>query len=223
MSSNAEACLKPSWIMPVIAFWQRLISISTALLIAAIAATEPAGAAGSGTEGGFERCRTISDDALRLRCFEDATLPPAKKTPTTPGGWKVIRTPRPQGGGEAVSIIHTPDLIQSDPDLAGLMLRCSDKGVEVLVILISPFPPRSHPVITVPSAKDNLQFAATVVPPGAALRLPDGALELANGPWQSLAELPIKVEDAGTSIRGVVPLGGLDAALKTLKASCPTP
>jgi hypothetical protein len=211
------------WIMPVIAFWQPLFSIFTALLIAAIAGTGPADAANSGPEGGLERCRTIPDDALRLRCFEDATSPPAKKTPATPGEWKLIRTPRPQGGGEAVSIIHTPDFIRSDPDFAGLMLRCGDNGIEVLVILISPFPPRSRPVVTVPSAKDDVQFAATIVPPGAVLRLPDDALELANGPWQSLAELPIKVEDAGTSIRGVVPLGGLDTALKTLQASCPTP
>jgi hypothetical protein len=67
--------------MPVIAFWQPLFSISTALLIAAIAGTGPADAAGSGPEGGLERCRTIPDDALRLRCFEDATSPPAKKHP----------------------------------------------------------------------------------------------------------------------------------------------
>src|ERR1700687_3487569 len=112
--------------MPIIAFWQRLFSISTALLIAAIAGTDPADATGSGPERGLERCRTIPDTALRLRCFEDATSPPATKTPATPDGWKLIRTPRPQGGGEAVSIIHTPDLMRSDPDLAGLMFRCGD-------------------------------------------------------------------------------------------------
>jgi hypothetical protein len=209
--------------MPVIAFWQRLFLISTSLLVTATAGMDPANAAGSGSEGGLEHCRTIHDNALRLQCFEDAASPSAKKTSTTPGGWKLIRTPRPQGGGEAVSIIHTPDLMHSDPDFAGLMFRCGDKGVEVLVIVISPFPPRSHPVVTVPSTKDDLKFAVTIVPPGAALRLPDDALELANGPWQSLAELPIKIEDAETSIRGVVPLGGLDAALITLKASCSTP
>jgi hypothetical protein len=215
--------INPYWIMPVIALRQPLFSISAALLIAAIAGTSPSNAADSGAEGGLEHCRTIPDDAARLRCFEAATSSPAKKAPATPDGWKLVRTPRPQGGGEAVSMIHTADLMRSDPDFAGLTLRCGDNGIEVWLVLISPFPPRSRPEVTVRSTNGDLRFVATVVPPGAALRLPDDALALANGPWQSLAEIPIKVENGTTSIRGVVPLGGLDAALKTLRANCPTP
>ena len=192
------------------------------LLIALIAVGGGARAADPGAEG-VERCRTILDAAARLRCFEEATAPRIKAPPASPNGWRLVRTPRAEDAGETVSMIHTPDVMRSDPDFAGLMLRCAEHGLEVLVVVISPFEPRSRPVVTVPAGKDSVRLDAKPLPTGAALRLPDDAVGLASGPWQSLTELPIKVEDAGTSIRGIVPLAGLDAAMKTLRASCPTP
>jgi len=210
--------------MPAIAVRQHF-TISAALLVAAIAGPSLADAAGSSPENsaGLEHCLIIRDDAARLRCFEDATSPPAKKIPSTSNGWQLLRTPRPQGAGEAVSMTHTPELMRSDPDFAGMMLRCGDKGIEILFVVISPFSPRSHPMVTVPGADNDLRFAATVVPPGVALRLPDDALALADGPWQSRSELPVKIEDSPISIRGIVPISGLDVALKTLRANCQSP
>jgi hypothetical protein len=182
----------------------------------------------------LESCRAIADSATRLRCFENATSnlagpkrPPVAAAPptvsTSMGGWRLVRTPNPTGGKDAVSIMHTPDLLRSDPDLAGLMIRCGDAGNEVVMVLISPFPPRAHPQVAIGEPGAGTRFEAKVSPPGVFILLPNEAIALASGPWQSLAELPVEIIADGTAIRGVFPLQGLSAALKTLTASCPGP
>ncbi len=45
------------------------------------------------------------------------------------------------------SIMPTADLSRSDLDFAGLMLRCAQDGIEALVIVIEPRPPRARPSI----------------------------------------------------------------------------
>ncbi len=184
-------------------------------------------------EGAFEHCRTIADDAARLRCYEEATSrPPAAVTPLPPaavppqasstgaGNWRLVRTPNPAGGPDAVAITQTADIAKSDLDLAGLMLRCGQMGVEVLVVLVEPLPPRAHPKVSVSTGGAALDFPATVVPPGALVLLPQDASALANGPWQNAAELTIDVEDSSERVKGVVPVAGLSSALPNLMANC---
>jgi hypothetical protein len=173
----------------------------------------------------LETCRAIQDSAARLRCFENAAAglagsrqPPAASASME--GWRLVRTPNPAGGKDAVSITHTPDLLRSDPDLAGLMVRCGETGNEVLIALISPFPPRARPQVVL-GGPGGTRLEAKVVPPTALLLLPGEATALASGPWQSLAELSVQVMDDATTISGVVPLKGLGAALQVLTASCP--
>jgi hypothetical protein len=192
-------------------------------------------------ESAFEHCRTIADDAARLRCYEGATsqppaaapsqspaaatpLPPAVAPPqassTGAGNWRLVRTPNPAGGPDAVSITQTADITKSDLDLAGLMLRCGQTGVEVLVVLVEPLPPRAHPKVSVSTGGAALDLPATVVPPGALILLPQDASVLANGPWQNAAELTIDVEDSSERVKGVVPVAGLSSALPKLMANC---
>ena len=61
------------------------------------------------------------------------------------GTWRLVRTPNPRGGPDAVSIMQTAEPMRSDLDLAGLMLRCAERDIEVVVVLLKPFPPRAHP------------------------------------------------------------------------------
>jgi hypothetical protein len=170
-----------------------------------------------------ESCQTIPENAARLRCFENAAsgrAQPASTNPKSVEGWRFVRMPNPAGGDDAISIMRTADALRSDPDFAGLTVLCGQKGLEILVIVVQPFPPRSRPSVTLGSPNSEFRFEASVVPPGAALRLPGEALALAKGPWQSLQELPVKVEQGETTIRGIIPLSGLSAALQTLLASC---
>lgn len=132
-----------------------------------------------------------------------------------------MRSPNPAGGPDAVYIMHTPDPNKSDL-LAGLMLRCSKNGIEVLIVSVKPFPPRDHPKVTVETDPHHrTEFSASVVTPGALVLLPPAATSLAEGPWKNASELSATVKDADTTVSGVVPLAGLESALGALRSSCP--
>ena len=216
--------------------------VAVALLVSG-ALISRARAQDAGTARSLEACRTIADPAARLRCFENATSklgappppaalnssPPQHREPETPaapgsdalGDWHLLRTKNPAGGDAIVSVIHTGDLAKSDLDFAGLMIRCGKGAPEVLVVLITPFPPHAHPKVTIGAPGHGMVLDGQVVPPGVSLLLPPEATALANGPWQSLGELAVEVSDGGNTVHGTVPVQGLAGALVTLAANCP--
>jgi len=136
------------------------------------------------------------------------------------GTWRLVRTPGPRGGRGEVSIAQVVDASRSDIDLAGLMLRCSDTGFDVLVIFLRQFPPRAHPKVKLTTGRDTVLLGATVISPGAAILLPAEAAALVNGSWQSFSELAIEVDDGSAVVRGVISLAGLGPALSLLISSC---
>jgi hypothetical protein len=138
------------------------------------------------------------------------------------GGWRLLRTPDPRGGGrESIAVSHTADLLRSDPEFAGMMLRCSGSEIDVWFVLVEPLPPRSRPQVTIDFEAKTVRFEATVVPPGASIRLPSEATALAAGVWQSVRELSVVIETGeGGKIKGVVPLEGLRTAYTMLAAAC---
>jgi hypothetical protein len=118
--------------------------------------------------------------------------------------------------------MHTADPSQSDIDLAGLMLRCSDTGFDVLIVFLKPFPPRRQPKVKLTTSGVTVRFDATVIAPGAAISLPAEAATLVNGSWQSSSELVIEVDDDRNAVRAVVSLVGLGPALSLLTSNCPS-
>jgi hypothetical protein len=186
----------------------------------------------SGSATDFEHCRAIADDAARLRCIESTTGKPRTNSGTgtlgpEAGAWRLVRTPNPSGGPDAVSIMQTADTTRSDFDLAGLAVRCQDGGVEVLIVLVGALSLRSHPKVAVSAGGKSMDFTATVVPPGASLLLPKTATELASRLWTATSEMTVQIEtgqndSAPGLIRGVVPLKGLSSALPSLLAICST-
>jgi hypothetical protein len=200
----------------------------------------------SDPEAALQRCRTIADDAARLRCFEEATArpigPPSSATPEAgpkPGPklglepssgirtWRLVRTPNPISGPDAVSIMRTADIVKSDIDLAGLMLRCSKGNFEVIVVLVRPLPPRAHPKVTVGTGGGSVDFTATVLPPGVEVLLPADASALASGPWQTAPELSVQIasvdgNEPAAPVKGIIPLAGLGSAIPLLLSNCPS-
>ena len=138
------------------------------------------------------------------------------------GGWHLVRTHNPQGGPDAISIMHTADTSRSDLELAGLMIRCSRSGTEVVVVLLRTFPLRARPHVLFGKPGHETQFEATVAPPGTAVLVPGDATALISGPWQTQDDLFIQVIDGQTTIAGVVALAGLQSAFKVLVTSCPS-
>lgn len=155
-------------------------------------------------------------------CAGEAAAPACVVRVAAPSAWKFSR---PQGNKEGESfaaITKTADTAQSDPDFAGLIIRCAPKGkIDVLVALIRPFPPRSHPKVTVaPSTGGTLTFEASMAAAGAAVLLPDEVSAFAAGKWQTTPSLAVAVKENDSEIKGVVSLNGLREAYNSLLANC---
>jgi hypothetical protein len=130
------------------------------------------------------------------------------------GKWHLVRTPGPEKGADVVSIMHTADALRSDPDLAGIVIRCRPKSaLQIAFVLITPFPPRSRPNLTVSVNQTKARFQGEPIPPGAMVALPSEAEVLTKGPWLSAAELTVDIERDGGTIHGVVPLNNLADAI----------
>jgi hypothetical protein len=138
------------------------------------------------------------------------------------GQWRLVRTPGPAHEPDIVSIMHTADALKSDPDFAGLMIRCREKTtLQIGLIVIRPFPPRAHPRVVITSGHTRAQTEAAVLPGGIMLSLPNESSVLAKGPWQSLDHVSFAIEGDGVMISGIVPLENLSAALAFLQSNCP--
>jgi hypothetical protein len=171
-----------------------------------------------------ERCPSIADSRARLQCYERALLgkgPASAPATAAAQAWRLVRTRNPRGGDDAVSMTHTADIAASDLEFAGAMLRCGDNGLEFLLVVIRPFPPRSHPEIAITAGANELHFEATVIPPGAELLLPVGARALAAGALHAERSMAVKISLAEVTIKGQLALDGLDGAIATLASSCP--
>jgi hypothetical protein len=171
----------------------------------------------------FEHCKSVADDRARLACLKKL-LPQAGATTATEGlaDWRLIRTPRPNGGPDVVALMRTADTSQSDPDLAGLMVRCQEEPRrEVLLALVRPFPPRSKRdvVVSLGTAKSILHGETS--PEGTALILPIDATAFTTGAYRELKQFSIKINDPEGDIRGVIRLDGIGPAVAKLSASCP--
>jgi hypothetical protein len=177
----------------------------------------------------FDSCKAIVADQARLDCFKKL-LPDGGSSGDAAAGsssgelWPLIRTPRPDGGATALAIIRTADTTQSDPDLAGLMIRCREKpGPEIVLALIRPLPPRSKRDVVVGSGAGQSVLHAETAPPGTALTLPVDATVFTTGDWRELTQLAVRIIDPEGDIKGVIPLDGIGPAIARLSAACEGP
>ena len=138
------------------------------------------------------------------------------------GKWRLVRTPGPDNSGDVVSIMHVADALKSDPDFAGMMIRCREKsGLQIAFVVIRPFPPRSHPQISISAGQMKVHFETSIIPPGSLLSLPNEAEVLARGAWQSANQLNVEIASDGDKIHGIVSLENLARAIVFLQANCP--
>ena len=102
------------------------------------------------------------------------------------------------------------------------MLRCGEGATtEVLFVLIEPLPPRTHPKVTVVAGAKTTELTGSVATPGALVLLPEKASALVAGAWQSIPELAVSIAENDRSLRGVIPLAGINTAMQTLQSNCP--
>ena len=146
----------------------------------------------------------------------------AVANPAAASIWKFTRTQGARDGESFAAIMKTADTAQSDPDFAGLIVRCAPRGkVDVLVALIRPLPPRSHPKVTIAaSGGGTLTFEGSMAAAGAAVQLPDEVSAFAAGKWQTTPSLSVVVREGDSEIKGTVALNGLREAYHSLLANC---
>jgi hypothetical protein len=155
-----------------------------------------------------------------------ATSPHSLETPlvqvAAPSSiWKFTRTQGTKEGESFTAIMKTADTAQSDPDFAGLIVRCAPKGkIDVLVALIRPFPPRTHPQVTIRSAGGSQTFESSMAAAGAAVLLPDEVSALVGGNWQMTPSLAVTIKESDSEIKGMVALNGLREAYNSLLTNC---
>lgn len=172
----------------------------------------------------FEQCRVLRDDQARLACLKsllpETTDERAASHPTD--SWPLVRTPHPQGGPEAVSIMRTADTTQSGPELAGLMIRCAEKrSLEAVLALVRPMPPRSKRDVVLTAGAAHVLLHAEVTSAGTALLLPVETSTFTTGPWRNAKEMAVTINDPDGEIRGMIPIDGIGPAMAKLSANCP--
>jgi len=173
-----------------------------------------------------QHCQTTKKDSARMPCQKKGDVGglvhQSQQQPVQPPTWQLARTPNPAGGPDSISIAKIAETTGSDQDVTGLMLRCAEGATtEVLVVLIKPLPPRTHPKVTVVAGATTTQFTASVVTPGVLVLLPEKASALVEHAWQSIPELAVTIADDHRSLHGMIPLTDINIAMKTLQSNCP--
>jgi hypothetical protein len=160
---------------------------------------------------------TIKDTAPVSENSRPSEQPNAARTGPS---WRLVRSTGPNGEPGASAILHTIDFERSNPRLAGLMLRCGKQNIEIIIVVVEPFPPRARPQVTLRTSGQVFQFEGSIIPTGAGILLPSDATGSLLGSWRSASELEIKVADGDSLLNGAVPLSGLSTALDSLNAEC---
>jgi hypothetical protein len=204
----------------------QVIPVLVAAVTILLAGAMPAPAQEGDSLPGFEACKAIAADQARLDCLK-------KLLPKTSSGtardaedtaaWRLIRTPHPKGGPDAVAVMRTADTALSDPDIAGLMIRCREKpGLEVALALVRPLPPRSKRDVFVHIGTAETILHAETSFAGTTLVLPIDAAAFTTGSFRQANLLAIKINDTERDIRGVIALDGIGQAVAKLSTSCPS-
>src|SRR5262245_40626327 len=85
---------------------------------------------------GMLDCKSGVSPERRQRCDEEAfrQVETGSQSTQLEGGWRLVKSRNPEGGADAISVMHVVDSAKSDARLAGLSLRCGRDGVEVVLI-----------------------------------------------------------------------------------------
>jgi len=142
----------------------------------------------------------------------------AVRSAKIPAGWKIIHPRRADRERRSAAIIRAPDVLRSDLDFAGFMLRCGTP-VEAVVVVVAPFPPGTRPKVRLQGGAFSSTLSGTVISGGAGVLLPAEG-RLADNLLRAGPVLDLEVETDTKIIKGSVNLTGLGEALKQLDVAC---
>jgi len=177
------------------------------------------------TSDGNDTCRVISDFTVQKQCYAIINTLSNKTNAqgqTLLEGWQLVRTPDPRGGADAISISHVADLQKSDPNLAGITLRCVNRQIEIFMIVIEPYPPNIPINLSLKLGNNSAStYRGNIVPPGVMVRLPPEAATAIFDRRPQFDDLNVSLAYGTAPVTtGLVKLTGLEQALGTLKTLC---
>lgn len=165
---------------------------------------------------------SLASDALATGKSEPGTPPPVNPglagNENPAGAWHLVHGVGKETDTQA--ILHTAEFERSDPQLAGLMLRCGQKGIETIVVVVEPYSPQTRPEIVLRSAEQEVHFEGRMIPTGAGILLPDEAANWLTQAAKASGEVEIEIAAANKKIDGVVGLTGLPSAVQPLNYDC---
>ncbi|MCK1522217.1 MULTISPECIES: hypothetical protein [unclassified Bradyrhizobium] len=171
---------------------------------------------------GILNCGSGITAEQRRRCDEEAfkQIQSGSQSTQLESGWRLVKSKNPDGGADAISVMHVVDSAKSDTGLAGLSLQCGKGGIEIVLIVLEPLSRSARPNVALIAGEKRAEFQASVIQSGVALQLPAEASKLAASDWQNANELAVEIGTAPKAIHGAVPLAGLATALRYLSRSC---
>lgn len=171
---------------------------------------------------GLLNCGSEITAEQRRRCDEEAfkQIESGSQSTQLEGGWRLVKSKNPDGGAEAISVMHVVDSAKSDTGLAGLSLQCGKGGIEIVLIVLEPLSRSARPNVALTARGKRAEFQASVIQGGVALLLPADASKLAASDWQNANELAVEIGTTPRAIHGAVPMAGLATALRYLSQYC---
>lgn len=200
------------------------IFVVAALLFAGVA---PAYSQDTSSPANAHSCRSILNDKARLQCEMSNAFgaqSPSQRT-ALPEGWSLARTSPPGGGPDRISVTHSADLEQSGANFAGVALRCVKGQIELLLIVIEPYPPQTTTIDVAikMGARFTSTYRAKVIPPGVMIRLPDAVVPRILDNPDHAAELNASLTLGNSPpTAGTIKLAGIGQAIGTLRSLCTT-
>ena len=160
-------------------------------------------------------CQSAKKDPARTPCKDGNSSGPthlSQQPPVETGTWQLTRTANPAGGPDSITITKIADAARSD--------HGEGATTEVLLVLIEPLRPRTHPKVTVSAGATTTELTGSVVTPGALVLLPEKASALVERAWRSIPELAVAISEPRRSLHGVIPLTDISTAMRTLQSNC---
>lgn len=201
-----------------------LVMIRLTLLCAALLVAGDGSIRAASPRPGIMNCAAGVSPEQRQRCDEEAfrQVEAGSQSTQLEGGWRLVRSRDPDGGADAISVMHVVDSARSDARLAGLSLQCGRDGIGVALIVLEPLPRSTRPTVVLTTGGKRAEFEASVIQGGATLLLPADASKLVSSDWQNATELSVQIATKPNAILGTVPISGLPTALTYLSQNCHT-
>lgn len=177
---------------------------------------------------GDDFCKMVTDQRVRSRCYETLNAfgdQAEGYRALLPGGWHLRRTQNTGGGVDFISVTHAADSRKSGHNLAGIIFQCAGGSLDVLMVVIQPYPSRATIDVTLKLDDEPVSsYRGSVVSPGVIIRLPQEAAVSLLRRERSTKELGVQLSYASEpSTKGVVDLIGLAEAVDALTPTCRLP